>query len=75
MLEQDQCRQERERGRIFHNMKEGEIIFHPTYKFDRASRDPFAYDSSEKMRAPAYTDRIFFRGSVCDGLQEASERN
>ena len=67
---QDQLRQEQERGRIFQHLKEGKIIFHPTYKFDRANRDPFAYDSSEKLRVPAYTDRIFFRGSVSDSMQE-----
>ena len=66
----DQLRQEQERGRIFHPLKEGKIIFYPTYKFDRSNRDPFAYDSGEKLRVPAYTDRIFFRGSVDDSLQE-----
>ncbi|KAK9861838.1 hypothetical protein WJX84_010900, partial [Apatococcus fuscideae] len=71
----DQLRQEQERGRIFHHLKEGKIIFHPTYKFDRANRDPFAYDTSEKLRVPAYTDRIFFRGSVSESLQEQHQQH
>ncbi len=49
-------------GQTFRGMREGPITFRPTYKFDKASANPFAYDSSEKRRVPAWCDRIFFRG-------------
>lgn len=67
---QDQCRQQMKEGKVFVYMREAEISFDPTYKFDKPSKAdkvPVAYlcgyDSSEKRRVPAWTDRIFFRGS------------
>jgi hypothetical protein len=36
----------------FLNYREGEIRFRPTYKYDRGTND---YDTSEKMRIPAWT--------------------
>jgi hypothetical protein len=53
-------------GRIFHGLVEGPITFMPTYKFDKglpsSHLQPF-YDQGEKKRVPAWTDRVFFRGS------------
>lgn len=53
-------------GRIFHGLAEGPITFMPTYKFEKGRESnglqPF-YDQGEKKRVPAWTDRIFFRGS------------
>ncbi|KAL4853623.1 Type II inositol polyphosphate 5-phosphatase 15 [Chlorella vulgaris] len=63
LLELDQCRREMAAGRVFRGLREGQIGFRPTYKFDRASANPFAYDTSEKRRIPAWCDRVFFRGS------------
>lgn len=63
MLEKDQCRREMSKNRVFHGLREGHIQFQPTYKFDKGLQNPLAYDSSEKMRVPSWTDRIFFRGS------------
>ena len=51
-------------GRAFAHMAEAPIGFRPTYKFDKHSLDPLGYDSSEKRRVPAWTDRILFRGSL-----------
>ena len=66
---QDQCRREMAAGHIFRYMREGTIAFKPTYKFDkvhpqRPHPDFMQYDTSEKRRVPAWTDRIFYRGSA-----------
>ena len=61
---QDQCRREMAAGRVFRYVREAPITFRPTYKFDKHVADPYGYDSSEKHRVPAWTDRIFFRGSA-----------
>lgn len=55
------------RGSIFHGLAEGPIRFLPTYKFEKnresSAVQPF-YDQGEKMRVPAWTDRVFFRASA-----------
>lgn len=58
VLEQDQLIQQKAQGLVFKNCFEGEITFPPTYKYDLFSDD---YDTSEKCRAPAWTDRILWR--------------
>lgn len=45
---------------VFHGFHEGPLNFAPTYKYDTFSDD---YDTSEKCRVPAWTDRIFFKNS------------
>ena len=42
----------------FRGFTEGKLTFAPTYKFDPFSDD---YDTSEKMRIPAWTDRVLWR--------------
>ena len=58
---QDQLRNEMAAGRTFAMLQEAPITFRPTYKFNKV--EPFDYDSSEKRRVPAWTDRILFRGT------------
>ncbi|KAI8035944.1 synaptojanin-1 [Drosophila gunungcola] len=58
VLEFDQLRKEQEAGNVFGEFLEGEIGFDPTYKYDLFSDD---YDTSEKQRAPAWTDRVLWR--------------
>lgn len=44
--------------KVFRAFFEGKIAFPPTYKYDLFSDD---YDTSEKMRNPAWTDRVLWR--------------
>ena len=71
---QDQLKGEMVAGRIFKGLHEAPITFQPTYKFDKNDPDPLAYDSSEKQRVPAWTDRIFFRGSERARQQDAGSQ-
>lgn len=57
-LEKDQLRVQKEQGNVFNDFTEGDITFPPTYKYDLFSED---YDTSEKQRAPAWTDRVLWR--------------
>lgn len=45
-------------SQIFRGFIEGNLDFAPTYKYDLFSED---YDTSEKCRTPAWTDRILWK--------------
>lgn len=61
LLERDQLLASRRKNPIFRlrAFNEGPITFAPTYKYDVGSD---LYDSSEKKRAPAWCDRVLYRG-------------
>ena len=69
LVQYDQLIKEKESGAVFKNYSEGEIRFAPTYKYDLFSDD---YDTSEKSRAPAWTDRVLWkrRNFVSNGVIE-----
>lgn len=62
LLERDQLLVSRRRNPEFRlrAFMESQILFAPTYKYDVGSD---RYDTSEKHRAPAWCDRILFRGA------------
>lgn len=64
----DQARRQMVAGAVFHGMREAALTFPPTYKFDKGVPGPLAYDSSEKLRIPAWTDRVFFKGAPATAL-------
>ena len=55
----DQLLIEKRENRVFEGFTEPNITFAPTYKFDPGTQ---TYDTSEKMRSPAWCDRILYRG-------------
>ncbi|XP_057324053.1 synaptojanin-1 [Microplitis mediator] len=58
ILQYDQLLVQQEQGNVFKNFIEGPITFPPTYKYDLFSDD---YDTSEKCRQPAWTDRVLWK--------------
>ncbi|KAL2751698.1 synaptojanin-1 isoform X1 [Vespula maculifrons] len=58
ILQYDQLKVQQEQGNVFKNFLEGSITFPPTYKYDLFSDD---YDTSEKCRQPAWTDRVLWK--------------
>ncbi|CUM67769.1 uncharacterized protein PRCAT00005474001 [Priceomyces carsonii] len=55
LFESDQLNVQMAKGETFPFFDEMEIQFPPTYKFDNGTQ---TYDTSEKQRIPAWTDRI-----------------
>lgn len=56
----DQFLKTRETNNHFSDLEEGELSFDPTYKFNFNTND---YDTSKKIRVPAWCDRIIWKKS------------
>ncbi|CCK70616.1 phosphoinositide 5-phosphatase INP51 KNAG_0E03590 [Huiozyma naganishii CBS 8797] len=65
LFQRDQLNQQMISGESFPYFHEMPINFPPTYKFDPGTK---TYDTSEKMRIPAWTDRILTKGEVLKQL-------
>ncbi|KAF8969491.1 inositol polyphosphate phosphatase [Flammula alnicola] len=63
LLAADQLRQAMDSKAAFAGYEEGPLLFRPTYRYDLGTDN---YDTSEKMRIPAWTDRILHRGNSLD---------
>lgn len=70
LLANEQLKVQQSKGKVFRNYIEGKIDFAPTYKYDIESDD---YDTSEKCRVPAYTDRILFKKRFATRLGEDTQ--
>ncbi|XP_039108709.1 inositol polyphosphate 5-phosphatase K isoform X2 [Hyaena hyaena] len=58
LWEKDQLNIAKRHDPLLREFQEGPLLFPPTYKFDKNSNN---YDTSEKKRKPAWTDRILWR--------------
>ncbi|XP_029170252.1 inositol polyphosphate 5-phosphatase E isoform X2 [Nylanderia fulva] len=58
-LHKDQLKTILNEGAVLRGFEEAAITFPPTYKYDPGTQN---FDSSNKQRTPAYTDRILFKG-------------
>lgn len=65
----DQLMQQRKLGRVLADFQEAEINFKPTYKYDPGSDN---WDSSEKGRAPAWCDRVLWKGEAIASIEYRS---
>ncbi|KAM9748510.1 inositol polyphosphate 5-phosphatase K isoform 2-T2 [Dama dama] len=58
LWEKDQLSIAKRHDPLLREFQEGSLLFPPTYKFDKNSNN---YDTSEKKRKPAWTDRVLWR--------------
>ncbi|KAJ3478633.1 hypothetical protein NLI96_g9624 [Meripilus lineatus] len=63
LVAQDQLRDVMDARAAFSGYQEGPLLFRPTYKYDLGTD---RYDTSEKLRIPAWTDRVLFKGGALD---------
>ncbi|XP_034936356.1 inositol polyphosphate 5-phosphatase OCRL isoform X2 [Chelonus insularis] len=69
VLALDQLGQQRKLGKVLQGFHEAEITFKPTYKYDPGTDN---WDSSEKGRAPAWCDRVLWRGDTITSVSYRS---
>ncbi|XP_032828467.2 inositol polyphosphate 5-phosphatase OCRL-like [Petromyzon marinus] len=65
----DQLTQQQQKKAVFVDFRESELSFPPTYKYDPGTDN---WDTSEKGRAPAWCDRVLWRG---DGVVPRAYRS
>ncbi|XP_068655259.1 type IV inositol polyphosphate 5-phosphatase 11 [Aristolochia californica] len=65
LTSRDQLLQQAQRGQVFSGYCEGILAFKPTYKHNIGSSD---YDTSYKVRVPAWTDRILYKIEKLDKI-------
>ncbi|XP_009674199.2 inositol polyphosphate 5-phosphatase K isoform X2 [Struthio camelus] len=71
LWEKDQLNMAKKKEAFLQDFIEGPLQFKPTYKFDLYSD---VYDTSEKKRKPAWTDRILWRvKNLCQHTSKESE--
>ena len=58
LMRHDQLHHSISENAAFPGFSEGKITFSPTFKFDKGTND---YDTSNKQRIPAWTDRVLFK--------------
>ncbi|KAK2727318.1 hypothetical protein QYM36_007971 [Artemia franciscana] len=61
----DQLREQQRIKRAFYGYQEGILNFQPTYKYDTGTDN---WDSSEKNRAPAWTNRFLWKADDVDQI-------
>ena len=59
LQDNDQLQLQRHQRKVFMGYQEGSITFRPTYRYDPGTNN---WDTSEKSRTPAWTDRILWKG-------------
>lgn len=72
LIASDQLLNQQKQKCAFTTYKEGALNFAPTYKYDINSDD---YDTSEKSRIPAWTDRVLFRKRYPTTLEEKNSEH
>ncbi|XP_055977855.1 LOW QUALITY PROTEIN: phosphatidylinositol 3,4,5-trisphosphate 5-phosphatase 1 [Sorex fumeus] len=65
LLAHDQLLQERREQKVFLHFEEEEITFAPTYRFERMTRDKYAYTKQKatgmKYNLPSWCDRVLWK--------------
>ncbi|XP_019595308.1 phosphatidylinositol 3,4,5-trisphosphate 5-phosphatase 1 isoform X3 [Rhinolophus sinicus] len=65
LLSHDQLLMERKEQRVFLHFEEEEITFAPTYRFERLTRDKYAYTKQKatgmKYNLPSWCDRVLWK--------------
>ena len=73
----DQLRRIRHVGEAFWGFEEGKIEFQPTYRYDRGTRETYAYEKNKgggkiKINAPSYTDRVMWKSFPNQSVTQTS---